>query len=241
MLRLFRREPPPAREADFIDVSHGGETYRVRVRRSASAKRFTLRIRTAARDIVLTMPARASFKQGKSFAERHGAWIGAKLRRVPEKIGFELGDSVPLRGVPHSIALAARLREPGRRHRRGAGRRRRHAVGSRRRRLYAAARAGFSDSRGAARPRPGRSLVTPAALASRSAGSLCATRRAGGDPVQPRAALNFSWRLILAPPFVLDYLAAHEVAHLVHMNHSDAFWTSRRALVARRRRRRSLA
>jgi len=36
--------------------------------------------------------------------------------------------------------------------------------------------------------------------------------------------LNFSWRLIMAPPFVLDYLAAHEVAHLRHMNHSPAFW-----------------
>ena len=42
-------------------------------------------------------------------------------------------------------------------------------------------------------------------------------------------ALNFSWRLIMAPPYVLDYLAAHEVSHLVQMNHSDAFW----AIVAR--------
>ena len=36
--------------------------------------------------------------------------------------------------------------------------------------------------------------------------------------------LSYSWRLILAPPFVLDYLAAHEVAHLIEMNHSRRFW-----------------
>ncbi len=37
-------------------------------------------------------------------------------------------------------------------------------------------------------------------------------------------AINYNWRLILAPPFVLDYVAAHEVAHLIEMNHSAAFW-----------------
>jgi hypothetical protein len=36
--------------------------------------------------------------------------------------------------------------------------------------------------------------------------------------------LSYSWRLVLAPPFVLDYLAAHEVAHLIEMNHSRRFW-----------------
>src|SRR4029079_16057174 len=37
-------------------------------------------------------------------------------------------------------------------------------------------------------------------------------------------ALSFSWRLVLAPPFVLDYVAAHEVAHLAEMNHGPRFW-----------------
>ena len=40
---------------------------------------------------------------------------------------------------------------------------------------------------------------------------------AGGD-------LMFSWRLVMAPPEVLDYVAAHEVAHLARMDHSPAFW-----------------
>ncbi|MFD0937353.1 M48 family metallopeptidase, partial [Methylobacterium trifolii] len=40
-----------------------------------------------------------------------------------------------------------------------------------------------------------------------------------------RGELNFSWRLILAPPLVLDYLVAHEMAHLREMNHSNRFWT----------------
>ena len=53
--------------------------------------------------------------------------------------------------------------------------------------------------------------------------------------------LNFSWRLILAPPFVLDYLAAHEVAHIVHMNHSPMFWKLTRRLLSRHRPRRGLA
>jgi predicted metal-dependent hydrolase len=36
--------------------------------------------------------------------------------------------------------------------------------------------------------------------------------------------LSYSWRLILTPPFVLDYVCAHEVAHLKHMNHGPRFW-----------------
>ena len=59
--------------------------------------------------------------------------------------------------------------------------------------------------------------------------SLKDTRSRWGS-CSSRGALNFSWRLIIAPPHVLDYLAAHEVAHLRHMNHSDAFWAVTRQL-----------
>ncbi len=223
MLRLFRRDPP-AREADFIDVSHGGETYRVRVRRTATAKRFTLRVRTAARDIVLTMPHRASFKAGKSFAERHGAWIGAKLRHLPEKIGFAPGDCVPLRGVPHCIAQAPRLREPGAVIVAPAGPDgeamlwvRGEAVFTPRRVQDFLIREARRDLTAAASRHAARLGVKIRSITLRDTTSRWGSCSASGG-------LNFSWRLILAPPFVLDYLAAHEVAHLVYMNHSEAFW-----------------
>ena len=43
--------------------------------------------------------------------------------------------------------------------------------------------------------------------------------------------LNFSWRLVMAPPAVIDYVAAHEVAHLEHKNHSRNFWNKVMVLV----------
>ena len=55
--------------------------------------------------------------------------------------------------------------------------------------------------------------------------------RWGSLRARARASLRFSWRLVLAPPAVLDYVAAHEVAHLMHANHSPNFWAVVRALV----------
>ena len=45
--------------------------------------------------------------------------------------------------------------------------------------------------------------------------------------------LAFSWRIVMAPPYVIDYLAAHEVAHLAEMNHGPRFWTACRRLCPR--------
>ena len=58
----------------------------------------------------------------------------------------------------------------------------------------------------------------------RPAGVRIKDTRAQWGSCTPQGILSFSWRLVLAPPFVLRYVAAHEVAHLVELNHSAAFW-----------------
>lgn len=97
--RLFQREPDP----QAITVSHEGVPYAVELRRLPQARRFTLRVRAASRDAVLSMPARARLADAIGFAERHGAWIATRLNRIPEALGFAPGAVVPLRGVPHTV------------------------------------------------------------------------------------------------------------------------------------------
>src|ERR1700753_3622851 len=102
MLRLFQSRPPSAPVAHF-DIADRGAVYRVALKRLTSARRFTLRVRGATRDVVLTMPARSSLKSAREFAERHAAWIGARLARLPEPVAFEPRAVTPLRGVDHRI------------------------------------------------------------------------------------------------------------------------------------------
>jgi hypothetical protein len=65
--------------------------------------------------------------------------------------------------------------------------------------------------------RPSRKRLRPGRITVRDTRSRWGSCAADGQ-------LNFSWRLILAPPYVLDYVVAHELAHLVHRDHSPAFW-----------------
>src|SRR5271167_2911995 len=99
MLRLFERAPEPA----HLDVAHDGEIYRVALKRSPQSRRFTLRVRAASRDALLTMPARASLRAAREFAERHSAWIGVRLARLPRPVAFEPTAKTPLRGIDHTI------------------------------------------------------------------------------------------------------------------------------------------
>ena len=226
MLRPSRSSAPRATSIAYLDVSHAGETYRINLRRLASARRFTLRVRAAAQDVVLTMPARGSLNEAKYFATRHAAWIGAKLRRLPERIPFAPGEAVPLRGILHRITHYAS--------RRGAvwiesstanmGSTPLLCVGgeepfvARRVRDYLVKEA-RRDIEAAVRAHTSRLKISARKISLRDTVSRWGSCSSSG-------ALSFSWRLIMAPHFVLDYLTAHETAHLMHMNHSAAFWAA---------------
>ena len=221
MLSLFRRITTPAVEVSSLDVTHAGETYRVALKRSASARRLTLRVRAASRDAVLTMPARGSLNAAREFAQRHGAWIGVRLRRLPQQVVFAPGAVIPLRGVEHVIThrpgargvVAIEALDDGRLGLCVSGgqahvpRRVTDYLMAQARRDIEASVAFYT----AAIKQPARSITL------RDTSSRWGSCSSEGS-------LNFSWRLVLAPSYVLDYLCAHEVAHLVHMNHSARFW-----------------
>ncbi len=214
---LYRRPSEP----QAIEIVFDQSIYLVRVRRHRQARRYTLRIQAATRDVVLTIPPRGTLKEARDFAQKHGGWIAARLGRLPEAAPFAHGVVMPLRGVPHHIV-----------HRRGvrgtvwtetgfcgeqllcvAG----HAVHIRRRIGDFLRREAKHDLETASRR-----FAADLGVAIRRVVVRDQSSRWGS--CSTTGVLSYSWRLILAPGFVLDYLAAHEVAHLVEMNHSPTFW-----------------
>ena len=103
---LYRRisEPPT------ISIHFDGAFFLVRLRRHRQARRYTLRIHAATREVVLTMPPRGSVKEARAFAEKHGGWIAARLNRLPAPAPFADGTMLPLRGIDHRIVHRQRAR-----------------------------------------------------------------------------------------------------------------------------------
>jgi predicted metal-dependent hydrolase len=192
------------------------------VRRHPGARRLTLRVSRTRRAVIVTLPLQCDLDEAGTFLNRHIDWVRARLDSLPNHVPFEHTAAMPLRGVPHTISFA----------------------GSTRSRLISI------DKRNGSRPSivvPGDEELAPnrltrwlfdeakcdlAASVAKHARplSLQAKRIAVRDQTSrwgscsTTGALSFSWRLILAPPFVLDYVAAHEVAHLAEMNHGPRFW-----------------
>jgi predicted metal-dependent hydrolase len=193
---------------------------RVEWRRSDRARRVSLRIDPRAGNVVVTLPQRTARTAGMALLITNADWVAERLAALPGAVALSDGAKVPLHGVPHRI-----------RHMPGA----RGVVWVEGREIRVAGDPAFLPRRVVdfLRAEARRSIlalvVEKAALARVRPGriSLKDTSSRWGSCAANRN-LSFSWRLVMAPHFVQDYVTAHEVAHLRHMNHGPQFW----ALVA---------
>jgi predicted metal-dependent hydrolase len=195
----------------------------VSIRVNARARRLLLRIDASDRRVELVLPHSVPPEHGLRFLEMQRGWIAARLEALPPPVPFAEGAIVPVFGVPHRICRASdpaappvsivageiRVRgEPehvARRVRDHLARLAREELG-RRARHYAA--------------QIGKPVARVGVRDTKSRWGSCSSS----------GALSFSWRLVLAPEAVVDYVVAHEVAHLVEMNHGPRFWKLVRTL-----------
>jgi predicted metal-dependent hydrolase len=215
---LFYRRPS---EPQMIEIVFDQGVYPVRLRRHPQARRYTLRIQAATREVVLTMPQRGSVREARVFAQKHGAWVAARLDRLPEAVPFIHGMVVPLRDIPHRIVHRRDDRgtvwtasDPG-------GHRLLCVAGAE---PHVERRVGDFFKREAKQDLELASRSYAAKLGLKVKRVSVRDQSSRWGSCSTTGVLSYSWRLVLAPPFVLDYLAAHEVAHLVEMNHSRRFW-----------------
>ena len=217
--RLFRfRSPSPkaAPAPEQLTIAHAEHTLPVTFIRSARARRASLRVDPAHRRIVLTAPLRMARDTAVSFAQQQAGWIAARLKRLPDRRPFVDGAQVPLFGAPHRVRHRPDQRgtvwvEGDEIHVAG---RAEHLPRRLRDWLTAEMRKRLAPIVQAKAERVERKVKRITVRDARSRWGSCG----------PDGAMSFSWRLVFAPPEVLDYLVAHEVAHLVHMNHGPRFW-----------------
>lgn len=200
----------------------------VEVRRHPGARRLTLRVSRTSRAVIVTIPVQCDLDEAGSFLSRHIDWVRERLDSLPDPVPFRDGAAMPLRGEPHRLIFTGKTTT----------------------RIITIAR--MDDGH---RPQihvPGDPELAPRRLrswlfdeAKRDLDKRVAFhgRRLGvkakritvrdqtsrWGSCSTTGVLSFSWRLVLAPPAILDYVAAHEAAHLKEMNHGPKFW----ALVAK--------
>jgi predicted metal-dependent hydrolase len=191
------------------------------LRRNARARNYTLRVPGPARPPVLTMPSRGCMREAQEFLERHAGWLRRQLARLPQGMPIADGGEIPIRGIKHRIRHAGQRRGAAVLRHEGDEQPTLVVAGDpahlKRRVIDFLKREARRDVEAAVQRYAARLEVRPTSLRLRDQTSRWGSCSAGGQ-------LSFSWRLIMAPPFVLDYLAAHEVAHLRELNHSRRFW-----------------
>ncbi|MGQ0531227.1 MAG: M48 family metallopeptidase [Caulobacteraceae bacterium] len=185
------------------------------------ARHVSVRIDPTRREAIATAPTKRHLKHAAQFAAERAGWIAQELSRLPRGVSLTPASFVPLRGVEHELVYKHGRAPP------------RIEEDLLPRLIVPAPDAALFESRvlrflkDQARTDLIDRVATHAVkLGVRPVRIQVKELRSRWGSCSVDGVLSFSWRLILAPPFVLDYLAAHEVAHLKEMNHSRRFWAS---------------
>jgi hypothetical protein len=203
----------------------------VEVRRHPGARRLTLRVSRTRRAVIVTLPVQCDLGEAGSFVDRNIEWVRERLNSIPQPVTFADGERMPLRGEFHALVFT------GKRAAAGAGvvnpslksgTPELHVAG---RPEHAPRRLRDWLSEEARRDLDARVLVHARALGVTAKRIAIRDQATRWGSCSTTGVLSFSWRLILAPPRILDYVAAHEVAHLAEMNHGPRFWAHVERLV----------
>lgn len=216
-----RRQPATSPSPETREVEVNGRAVPLTIRRNAQATRLTLRIEPGGRALRMTVPTGLPEREIRDFLDRHNAWLMTKLARFASRGELADGHHIAVRGVAHRIEETGRLRglteavvvdgEPVLRVSGLSEHVPRRICDF----LKREARKDLDDRVAVHARAVGRTVRSMTLKDTRSRWGSCSAD----------GALSFSWRIVMAPPFVLDYLAAHEVAHLREMNHGPAFWS----------------
>ena len=199
-----------------------GEAYPFMLRRDARARRMLLRVMPADGAVVLVLPRHVPLRAGEAFVMEQAGWIAARQAERPRMPAWAdggslpyLGERLPIRHRPEARGRGAVWLEDDGVHVSGEAE---HLPRRLRDWLLRQARQRIAEEV--------QQLTAKTGLRAKRVSLRDTTSRWGS--CSSTGTLSFSWRLIMAPPPVLRYLVAHEVAHLRHMDHGEGFW----ALVA---------
>jgi len=210
--------PSSAAPTAEVTVEVDGVRLPVRIRRNPRARRVVLRIVGTGDGLALTLPNGVPIADGLALVERERAWIAARLRVIPPRQPFADGVLIPFLGEPHLIRhrpdrARGVVRHGGAFEVGGDA----ELLSARLTRWLRAAALSELSARSASKAnRLGKPIRGIRVREMRSRWGSCS---AHGD-------LSYNWRLVMAPSFVIDYVAAHEVAHLAWHNHGEAFWAT---------------
>lgn len=211
---------PAPQPVELREHSVAGRTLPLRIVENERARRLTLRIDAGGQGLRVTVPPGLRRGEVEKFLDRHRGWLEQRLAKVPERPQVRPGIRIPVRGVPHLI-----VHEPGKR---GTVEMSRDEAGPvlivHGDRLHLPRRVADFLKREARREIEALVAKHTQAVGRKAKAIRFKDTTSRWGSCTSDGSLSFSWRIMMAPAPVIDYLVAHEVAHLKEMNHGPKFW-----------------